>query len=197
VNIRNRVEELFSSLNRLSPRERRAVGGLALALLAVVVVGMGYFILSGLEAIELQNESTRKALKDLERYGSQFMVQRRRIAALEVRMARPTLELNSFVEEKAKAVGVTIAESDELSPVEGERYTQRGLEVKLRKIKIDELAKLLKAIEEVPNIVQVTRLTVNSRWNEHEDLDVEIVVSTFERQKARAGAGRKRTGGRS
>ncbi len=183
ISIRNRIEDLKGSFSRLSPRERMALGGLALSVVLGTMIIVGYMIFMGLEEIEERNAAIRTALKDLQRHGKDYLAQRRRITALEVRMNRTPLELNSFVEEKAKAVGISISESGELTPVEGERYTQRGLEIKLRRVKIDELAKLLKALENSPHIVQITSLNVSTRWNDHENLDVEMVVSTYEPRK--------------
>jgi len=192
LSIRHRVEDFKSSLARLSPRERAALWGLGAAVGLVIVFGVGYVIASGLEEIEQKNRDTLKALADLRTFGPRYMTERRRLAALEVRMGRSPLELNSFVEEKAKAVGVKISESDEITPVTGDRYVQRGLEIKLRRIKMDELAKLLKALENSPHLVQVTRLSVVTRWSEERELDVEMVVSTYERRPP----GQKKAGGR-
>ena len=104
-------------------------------------------------------------------------------------MSRTPLDLNRFLETSASAVGVSIAESGDMSPITGEKFTQRGVEIKLRKVTIVQLAKLLKELESSPHIVQITRLSVNARWNQHQDLDVEMVVSTFERNKAERPAG--------
>jgi type II secretory pathway component PulM len=189
-----RIDDLKSSLERLSPRERMMLGGLGAAFLVGVVVIVGYIILSGLEEIEENNEAMRVALKDLERNRECYLVHRRRTAQLEVRMSRTPLELNRFVETAASAVGVSIAESSEIAPVAVDRYTQRGVEIKLRKITIEQLAKLIKELENSPHIVQITRLNVNTRWNQHEDLDVELVVSTFERRHEPAPDVRRKRG---
>lgn len=177
-----RIDDLKSSLERLSPRERMMLGGLGAAFVVGVVVIVGYIILSGLEEIEENNGAMRIALKDLEQNRECYLAHRRRTAQLEVRMSRTPLELNRFVETAASAVGVSIAESSEIAPVAVDRYTQRGVEIKLRKVTIEQLAKLIKELENSPHIVQITRLNVNTRWNQHEDLDVEMVVSTFERR---------------
>ena len=165
------------------------VSGLGAALVLGAVVAVGYTIQSGLEELEEHNEEMRRALKDLEQHKDSFLVQRRRIAALEVRMSRTPLELNRFVETAASAVGVSIAESGEMAPVTGDKYVQRGVEIKLRKVSIEQLAKLMKELENSPHIVQVTRLSVSTRWNQHQDLDVELTVSTFERKERRPSEG--------
>ncbi len=189
-----KIEDIKASLERLSARERRMFGGLAAAFAAMLVLGLGYWISSSLEELEEKNASMRKALKLIDRHRDEFVAQRQRIAALEVRMARTPLELNNFVEKAASAVGVTITESGETTPVPGARYTRRGLEIKLNKVTIGQLASLLKRIEdEQAYIVQVTRLSVNTRWNRNEQLDVELVVSTYDRNKKDApGTGGKK-----
>ena len=177
-----RIEDLKGSLERLSARERMMLGGLAAAFVVAVVVVVGYIIFSGLEELEDKNQATRKALKDLALNRVCYLEHRQRTAQLEVRVSRSPLELNRYVETAASTVGVSIAESSEISPVEIDRFTQRGVEIKLRKIKIEQLAKLIKELESSPHIVQVTQLNVSTRWNEHSELDVELVVSTYERR---------------
>lgn len=185
--IGNRIEEYKTSLGRLAPRERMALAGLGVAVVLVAALGVGYVVYSGLEDLSEQNDAIRGALKDLRTHGAEFVKQRRRMAALEVRMARTPLELNSFLEKAAKKVEVEISESAEVAAVEVDRYVQRGLEVKLRKVSIEQLSKLIKELENSPHIVQITRLSVNTRWKEHEELDVEMVVTTYDRRKEGAG----------
>ena len=183
LNIRDRIDDIKSSLSRLSPREWLALGALGLTLVLGSATVVGYVILSGLEELAERNDSMRKAIKDLQLNGSKYVTQRQRLAALEVRMARVPLKLNSFVEKVAKDVGVEISETGQVNPVESDMFVQRGLEVKLRKIGLKQLAQLIKQLESSPHIVQITRLSVSARWGEHKDLDVEMVVSTYEKRK--------------
>jgi hypothetical protein len=157
------------------------LGGLAGAFLLLLMVVVTLIISTGLDEIEDHNAAMRKALSDLERNRECYVTQRHRRVQLEGRMSH-SLELNRFVETAASAVGVEIAESGEIAPVQIERYTQRGVEIKLRKVNIGQLAKLLRELEGSPGIVQITRLSVNTRWGQSSDLDVEMVVSTFERR---------------
>ncbi len=190
--LKNRLDDLKSSIERLSPRERRLVGGLGITFIVVIVAIVGLLIQSGLDEIEERNAAIHKALRDIEKHREAYSAQRRRIAALESRMKRAPLELNRFVETNASAVGVSIAESGEIAPVKGKKYTQRGVEIKLRKVKIEELAKLLKELENSPHIVQITRLSVNSRWGQHEELDVEMIISTYEHSAKKKSKGKKK-----
>jgi type II secretory pathway component PulM len=181
--VKNRIADLKGSWERLSQRERSMVGGLAAALVLGVVILVGYIIASGLEELEENNEAMRKALRDVEQNKDSFVVQRQRLAALEVRISRTPVELNRFLETAASAAGISIAESGEMQPVQGDRYVQRGMEIKLRKVNVEQLAKFMKEIETSQQLVQITSLSVNTRWNQHEDLDVEMTVSTYERRE--------------
>ena len=188
LNIRDRIDDMKSSLSRLSPRELLAVGALGITVLLIAATVVGYLVISELEELSERNDSMRKAIKDLHRNGSKYMAQRQRLAALEVRMSRAPLKLNSFVERVAKDVGVEISETGQVNPVESDLFVRRGLEVKLRKIGLKQLAQLIKQLESSPHIVQITRLSVSARWGEHKDLDVEMVVSTYEKRTNEPGA---------
>jgi type II secretory pathway component PulM len=192
--IGSRIDDLKASLGRLAPRERLMLGGLAAVVGLGLVLGVGLFIQSGLDEIEEHNEAMRLALRDLERNKEAYLVQRQRTAILERRIPQTPIELNRLVETAASSVGVSIAESGESTPIAGERFVQRAVDIKLRKVNIEQLAKLIKALENSPHIVQVTRLSVNTRWNQHQDLDVEMTVSTYER-KQRGGGGTPAPGG--
>lgn len=182
MNLKRRLDDLKTSLGRLSARERRMVTGLALSVVFGIIFIVGYIIFSGLEAIEERNAQVRQALKNLDANQACYMAHRRETAKIEVRISRAPLELNRFVETAASAVGVAITESDEMNPVRADTFIQRGVEITLRKITIAQLAKLMKELENSPHIVQITRLKVNTRWNQHQDLDVEMTVTTYERK---------------
>lgn len=188
--LKNRMQDLKGSWERLSARERTMLAGLAGALILGVVVLVGFTIQSGLDELAENNEAMRKALRDIEQNKEAFVVQRQRLAALEVRISRTPVELNRFLDTAASAAGISIAESGETQPVQGDRYVQRGMEIKLRKVSIEQLAKFMKQIETSQHLVQITSLTVNTRWNQHQDLDVEMTVSTYERREG-GSAGRR------
>lgn len=195
-NFKARLDDYKARFERLSARERRMVAALASALVLTIVFGIGYWISASLDEIAENNTAMQKALHDLRQHEGAYIEHRQRVAALEARMSHTPLELNSYVEKAASAVGVTIAESGEITPVSGDTYVVRGVEIKLSKVTIGQLASLLKRIEdEQAHIVQVTRLSANTRWNRNEELDVELVVSTY--QRAKQGEPRPRRGGRS
>ncbi|MFH1131524.1 MAG: hypothetical protein V1754_09320 [Pseudomonadota bacterium] len=187
VNLKARIDDFKASIDRLSSRERLMVGGLGLVVVLGFVVGIGFWILLGLGDREEQNQNIRQALKDLSTYQDEYVQARRELAAFEVLMSRDPLELNSYVEKAASAVGIAkIDESDMLESVNTGRYVQKGILVKLRKVTLGQLASFLKKLEDSrTHIVQVTGLSVTTRWGgqQNQNLDAELTISTYDRQK--------------
>lgn len=195
--IKSRFEDLKTSFERMSARERRMVGALAGVFVGIIVLGVGYWISSSLDEIEEHNQEIRTVLRKIEKNRGEIVAQRQRLAALEVRMGHAPLDLNSYVDKATSAVGVSIAESDETTPVPADQYTRRGLRIRLNKVSISQLGALLKKLEEEQaHIVQVTALSVNTRWNRNQELDIDLEVSTYDRNRKQAGKSTKK-GGRS
>ena len=199
---KTKVEDLKLSFERMSPRERVMVGGLGATVVFLVIFGVGYLIWSKLDELGERNQAMRTALQDIEKYRDRFLEGRSRQAALKLAIPDSPLELNTYVDKAASAVGVKIDESSEVQPSEGSRFRQRGLQIKLRKISLPQLAGLLKQLENsTSHVVQVTEMTVYTRWRKHEEVDAELVVSTYEKAKPKSKRngrkGSKRRGRRS
>jgi|GEM_PF-5598658 hypothetical protein len=197
---RNKIDELSSSFGRLSSRERVMVGALGISVLLFATFGAGYWIYSGLQELEEGNTATRKALNTITENESEFVASRKRQASFETLMSRDPLELNTYVEKTASAVGIGIVRSDEAKPVAQDRFVQRGLDIKLRKVTVAQLAEFLSKLEaNRTHIVQVSELSVHTRWQQHKEnmeLDVDLTVTTFDRKVEKEG-GREPTKGRS
>ena len=180
--IRRRIEDLKGAFERLSQRERTMVLSLAGALLFCVFLATGYLLMSELQEMEDENEQTRLALRELERLKDQYIAERQRQLRIEARMSPEPLELNSYVEKAASEVGVKIDEASEVNPLNVGSVVQRGLEIKVRHVSLSQLVVLLEKLEESrTHVVQVTRLDVNTRWKKNNELDVSMIVSTFEK----------------
>lgn len=197
---RNKVDDLSSSFGRMTSRERLMVGALGISVLVFSVLGVGYWIFSGLQELEEGNAATRKALNTITQHEADFVASRKREASFETLLSRDPLELNTYVEKTASAVGIGIVRSDEAKPVAAERFVQRGLDIKLRKVTVAQLAEFLSKLEgNRTHIVQISDLSVNTRWQQNKEnmeLDVDLTVTTFQRKDEKDG-GREPAKGRS
>lgn len=195
--LKSRIEDLKLSVARLSTRERVMVGSLVGVFGFLLVFGVGYLIYSSVDEVEERNVAMRKALRDINRYRDKYVSYQRRMKALERAIPTTSLDLNSFVEKAAAAVGVKIDETNEISPASAGRYTKRGMEIKLRKLSLGQLAAFLKQMEESStHVVQVTELSVHTRWQRHKEVDAELMVTTYERGKKKESSKKKSRGRR-
>lgn len=178
------IEDLKDAIERMSIRERRMVAGLGITVVVLIVLGITYATMSALTDLEEENQTVRQALRDLQQHGNEYRRQKERMDALRSRMTSTPLELNSFVEKAASGAGVKIEESAEIKAIASERLTRRGLEIRLKKISLAQLGALMQQIEEeAGHIVQITELNVRTRWKNQEELDAELVISTFEQSR--------------
>jgi general secretion pathway protein M len=180
--IRERLQALRDRWERLSSRERAMVSALGVTFVIMVTLILGFFITDGLATLDERNADMRQALRDLETRREPYLRERAKTAQLEARIGRTPVQLQGYLEAAAKEAGVEIPESNERPAVPaGKRYVERAVDLHLRQVKLDALVKFLRKIESGPNnLVMVTSLSIRTRDDKHEDLDVELTVSTFE-----------------
>lgn len=179
--ISDRVNDLRGRWDRLSDRERAMVSGLGVAFLVLGVVIVGFSISSSLSDLEDSNHDIRAALSDIAEHRDSYTRAKQKTAQLEVRIGHGGLQLQSYLEQASKEAGVTIAESTERQPSPvGKKYVERAVDLHLKPVGLDALAKFLRRIETGPNLVSVTALNIRTRDDKHEDLEVEMTVSTYE-----------------
>jgi type II secretory pathway component PulM len=188
------VTDLRDRWARLSDRERGLLYGLGAAFLVIIVLGIGFSIAQGLSDLEESNDAMRQALKDIDTHRDEYQRAKAKTAQVEVRMGHGGVQLQGFLESASKEAGVEIAETVERQPQAlGKKYVERAVDLRLRKVGIEPLAKFLRKIETGPNLVVVTSLNVRSRDDKHEDLEVELTVSTYE-HASEAKPGHKKEG---
>jgi hypothetical protein len=179
--LQERTSQARAQWDRMTPRERRLVSTLAGVLAAFFVLLAGYFVWSGLDDIDEHNALARQALKDIADHRDEFTEARRRLTSQEVRVSRTPVQLTSLIEGAATEANIKIDESTDRTPApRGKKYIEKGVDVKIHHTDLQSLTKFLKKLETGPNLVVVDRLLVRTRYNEHDQLDVDLGVMTFE-----------------
>ena len=195
--LRDKISQMRAQWDRLTARERRMVSTLVGVFGALIVLLCGWFVWSGLSDLEDHNAAARQALKDIAQHRDEFLEARRRMSAQEVRVSRTPVQLSSLLYAAAGDAGVKIDESNERPATpRGKKYLEKGIDLKIRRVDLQSLARFLKRVETGPNLVMVDRLRISARYNEHDQLDVEVGIMTFEHapetpHKGPAGAGAK------
>ena len=112
---------------------------------------------------------------------------------LETRMGKTPVALQGFLEQVAKEAGVEIPESNEQPPQPaGKQFTARSVDLRLKQVTLESLAKFLRGIETGPNLVVVTGLNIRTRDDKHQDLEVEMTVTTWDRVSEKPGKSGKK-----
>lgn len=179
--------------DRLSARERMllsVMGGVFLLMLTIII---GFFISDGIATVDEANGDARQALRDLETQRDSYLKAKAKAAEIERRMGKTPVQLQSYLEQVAKEVGVDIPEFNELAPQPaGKQFTERAVTLHLKSVSIESLAKFMRGVESGPNLVAVTALNVRTRDDKHEELEVDMTVTTWEHAVEKKDKGGKK-----
>lgn len=170
-------------IGNLSRRDQLtlAIGGaIALLLLLIFVVILPYR--DALHSLDNRISSRQNQLDDLQRMQQEYRQLQRGVGAVERRASSgKNFSLFSFLE----STTLSIASRENLSylrpqPVgqEGELH-EESLEVKLEKIRLDQLVKLLYATETADALLRVKTLRTRSRFDDPSLLDVTMLISSY------------------
>jgi len=174
---------LRARFEKLEPRERRLLtifgGVLAVAIFLLIPIG----IVSVVSSRRSDNEDLRNLIDQIYDARSQVAERRAKHDALIARYAKPAPQLAGFLDELAKAQGITAAESqDRAEAPHGKRFTERLTVIKMHKVGMLPLAKMLEKIEQSGYPVAITKLSIKPRSGEPDSYEVELGVSAFDRK---------------
>lgn len=184
MTLNERMQALRDKWERLSQRERTMVGALGVTFVLMVTLIVGFLISDGLASLEERNDDMRQALRDLDTQRDNYLRMKAKVAQMETRMGTQPVQLQGVLEAAAKDSGVEIQESDERPPAPaGKKFVERSAHLRLRAVTLEQMTKFMRAIETGKSLVVVTELNVRTRDDKHEQFDVEMTVSTYERDK--------------
>lgn len=181
---------------RTSPRERLMLGGLAIAVVIFILFVAVSQVSASLSEIEEQNFDNAESLRFIQRNADKLRDAQRDEAARERRFARKAPALQGWLEGIATKRSLEIPEAQDKPEVNlGKNFTERSVEIRLRKIGLRPLTEFMVDIENSPYPVAVTKLHVRRRGGESDQFDVEMTISAYD--WLLAGKGQKaRPGGR-
>lgn len=166
----------------LSPRERKLIVGLSavvgVMLLLLVPIGLDAMARSRREA----NNELREAIRRLQAAKGQVKARQQKRDEVAARYAKKAPKLAGFLEQVAKEQSIEIPESQDKPEIPiGKRYVERGILVRLRKVRGLPLLKFLEKIEQSGHPLAISRLSLRRRSGEKDSYDVELGVSAYDR----------------
>ncbi len=183
---------LRAEWERMAPRERKWVGALSAAVVAVSAALGIYLVVESLGNLGEHNADVREALAAIAKHRDEYLEAKARSVAQEVRIGTEPPQLQADLETAAREVTIQIPESNErpATPA-GRRYVEHSVDVKLRQVDLGSLADFLRKLETGPRLITVTRLSLKRRFSEPEKLDVELTATAFERVREAAAKNKK------
>ena len=172
-------ESLRDRWEHMTPRERRLMAVLGVALVVTVFAFIGMTINSGLANIEAQNQLRRDALEALEVHRQQKANPK---AGPEVEIPATAPDLPTYLEGIAKEVGVEIPSYQPQPTEQRGTYKELSINIDMREVTVYELADFLEKVETRNPAVAITSLSVERSFREDDKLrKASMTVTTWER----------------
>ena len=179
---------ISASISRMTARERAMLIALLGIFFACGAALLVVLILDGLGTLRDQTSQMRTALGAIASERDAYLDRKQENTSQRARLpAAPALQ--GYPEKAALDVGISIPQSDERAPIpRGKRHVERSVDIKLRDVNLEQLARFLHKIETGPYLVVTSQLGVRPRYGNRERMDAEITVSTFDRSENGAAA---------
>jgi hypothetical protein len=180
--MRNQLEQLGSSFDRLSGREQVMVLFLVVALAGMVFGLGGYLVNRDLTARAKRIEAKTAKLKEIAALKQDYqarLAEQQRLAS-EVR-GNAGARILSYLEGVSGRTGVELRNASERpgEPTGSDQVKEEAAEVTVQDVSIDRLHVFLQQIEEGNRLMKVRRLKVKTRFDNAQKLDATVTVATF------------------
>lgn len=189
-------ETMRDKWDGITPRERRLVVLLLVAVPTVLIIFLGMRIHDGLTSMEGRNRKLRQALVAVEDLATRGAPTAKPASDPLAAIPSEPIDLESYLNSAAEKLGLTIPSFNRQQPVKKGGFITNSIRIDLRDLTIAQVGELLGAIETNSKAVAVTGLTVTVNFSNKEHLDLKLDVSSYARDvAAEAGSGSAVEGG--
>jgi hypothetical protein len=175
--------------DRISPRERKLVVLLAVAVPITLAIWLGLSIQDGLTEREDRIDKMRRALAivaELKRRGPATAPEDDPLKDI----GPEPLSLDTYLDNAAKKAGFTIKGTTPHTPVTRNGFVTTSVSLNVDDLEIDKLKTFLQEVETASKAVAITSLETMRDRRDRTKLDAKLVVSTYSREKTEpAGEG--------
>jgi hypothetical protein len=179
------VDRLSGWFSDLSPREQRLLGILAGIFGLVIAFLVWLRVSSAFGEVRAEIERAQSLAAEIEEKREDLSA--KFAAQAEKRERDPVPKLATFLEEisNRRAVPVDNYGAEKTVPTKDKRYAETSMEVKLKKVTLDQAASFLEEIENASEAAYTKQLELNlPRKDQRDSFDVTMNVTTYEDTKA-------------
>jgi general secretion pathway protein M len=172
-------------ITQLSRRERivLAAGGIVV-IAAILFLGVVAPYQNALALLDTKIEARQRQVKDVQHLRHEYLLLQRQLAEAEKKLAKgENFSLFSFVE----AITAQAATKENLvymrpQPVSvQEDFKEESVEIKLERIRLDQLVRLLYEIDAANAYLQVKNLRIKTRFDDQSQLNAVLTISSYGR----------------
>jgi hypothetical protein len=173
--------------DRISPRERKLVVFLVIAVPIALAIWLGLSIRDGLISMDDRNERTREALTRVAKMKAAGGV----VEEAGVKIPDTAIPLETYVSKAAEKTGVKFKGPIDSRPkVTKNGFVTTTVSCALDDISTDQLKAFLQEIETGEKVVAVTHIDVKREWKDKKKIDATFEISTYsnaEKKKEEGG----------
>lgn len=174
--------------DRISPRERKLVVLLAIAVPITLALWLGFSIKDGLAERETRIEKMRRALTviaDLKARGPATPAEDDPLKDI----GPEPLSLDTYLDNAAKKAGFTLKGTTPHTPVTRNGFVTTSVSLNIDDLEIDKLKTFLQEVETVSKAVAITSLETSRDRRDRTKIDAKLSVSTYSRERTEASGG--------
>lgn len=184
LNLKDRLAGVKDSFANMNKRERLLVTALVAAFGLVLFFLFYYLISDGLDRREERCLKARKALELLARHADELTEARLAEAKADARIEKTAPMLQGHLHSIAESTKIDVKEYKQLKPRlldKSKRYRERSIRLRIYRVELEPLTRFMDQIESGRHLIMITQLDIQTRPRQHELLDVDMVVSTYEK----------------
>ena len=180
-----KIENIIAALERLSPREKYMVGGVAITFVLFVGFLVWLWVSSSLGSLERRIAEKTTKLHTILELRQDFEQAKRDQKRSEDRIKKSrNIQLMGTLEQLAKQIGINTTDL-EMNPRSTasnpeSRIDEEKVEINLKRITIDRLVEFLERVEQKSETIAVRTLHLRKNFKDPSVLDVGFTVSKFQ-----------------
>lgn len=170
-----------SAFSRLSSREQTMVIIMGVALTLALVLGLSFVVSKRLRKAELRVNERQDQMQMIEALEGQYRAAEAQQNDLKQRLQRNPVQLFSLLNKTATDLGLGLDNLNErTTPLKDTGVSEVSVDVSLKDLSITKLHKFLEKLEgQNAGVVKVTKLRVKTSYQNEDNLDVNMTVSTY------------------
>lgn len=175
-------ESTMRFVDGLNDRERRLVGILLACLGLLLVFSILFFATSKISSKRAQLTRNNAQLHEIRSLEKDFIQARNKNERARLAIMHNDISLMTFIHSVSNRFGLAVKDLSETKrPLAKSNVVEISVKLNLTKLSIDKVTALLEALETSDHgeLIKVTKLKINKRFDEPDLLDLQMTVSTW------------------